>query len=1003
MTALEPIWQQAPCAALKVWREGDAVHWLSNAAASDWSTAHRLDDAAWHDAARSVEAALQAAAAQPGINLHIGGFQVPCQAVPLAPGWLLWLNLPAEAPAASTASRDDLALLDAFVRIGRFERDLRDGAVWWNAEMYRIFGLEPGHRAPHFDEVMRRVHPDDRQRLDVHRQAVLASAGRSQIRFRVRWPDGEVRFVHALTEVHGDADARKVRGVYIDETDSAALMQHHQQTSAQLAQALELAQVSVWRIDLNTRRAHYNDIGYRLAGLQPRPEGVDVDELRALAHPQDRQAMQDAADQAMTSDGVVDVEARYRNADGSYRHLLTRRVAQRDGQGQVVGLTGVSLNLGEMVAERERHQALARRMHRIAEAAGVGVWSIEGDDDQVQWNAQMFRIYGLPETATPPPVREWMGQRVHPADRQRVADERRLSRKSGSARFETEFRIVRPDGSLRWVACRSHRDSDGGKPVLHGIHLDMTRQRELDGALLLQQERLKLASHSAGLGIWESDFQADTIYWEERMYRLRGLDPNDPRTPRQIDKELVSPSDYALRVRTIRQHLVDRQPYQLEFEVRWPDGSVHWLASTGSAVFDEDGQPLRMVGLNWDVTERKRADAARRDKLAAERASQAKTEFVSRMSHELRTPLNAVLGFAQLALQDHKAPLPSAQQHRMTRIHTAGTHLLALIDDVLDLAAIEAGSLPLTLQPTALHAAIEDVRRWTAPLAAERHLQLHIEAGPAWVLADERRLRQVLTNLVSNALKYNRDGGEVFVTFQARSADDAEGFDLSVRDTGRGMSREQCAHLFEPFNRLGVEREGIEGRGLGLTTVRHLVALMGGQLQVHSRLGEGSEFRVWLRRASPPDELCASPCPLASVPHDVGERPPLSVLYIEDNAVNAMVVQELVALRPNVSCTTAVDGASGVASALRDRPDLVLVDMQLPDIDGYEVLRQLARHGAGKRRIALSANAMPDDVARARAAGFDDYWTKPIDFHRFLANLDRLAGELAAAPSLLQD
>ncbi len=1001
MTESTPIWQLAPCAALKIWREGDAVHWRVNAAALEWCSARQLVDADWRAAAQDIEASLRAADPSTQPALSIGGLQVPCQAVALPDGWLLWLQPPAP------ASHHDLALLDAFVRIGRFERNAAGDTVGWNAEMFRIFGLEPGNEAPAFDEVMRLVHPDDRQRLDLHRQQILGTTGRDQIRFRLLWPDGAVRFVHAMTEVSGPAGERKVRGVYIDETDSAALTQRHEQTSARLAQALELAQVSVWRLDLHARRAHYNEIGYRLAGLSPSPDGVDMDALRAMAHPDDRQAMQDAADQALASDAVVDVEARYRNPDGSYRHLLTRRVAQRDAHGQVVGLTGVSLNLGATVAERERHQALARRMQRIAEAAGVGLWSIEGDDDQVQWNAQMFRIYGLAENAAPPPVQEWMGQRVHPADRQRVADERRRARKSGSPLFETEFRIVRPDGSLRWVVCRSHRDTDAGKSVLHGIHLDMTHQRELDGALILQQERLKLATQSAGLGIWESDFQTNAIFWEERMYRLRGLDPSDPRTPRQIDKELVSAHDYALRVSAIRQHLVDRAPYQLEFEVRWPDGTAHWLASTGSAVFDEDGQPLRMVGVNWDVTERKLAEAALRDKLAAERASQAKTEFLSRMSHELRTPLNAVLGFAQLALQDRKAPLQSTQQHRLTRIHTAGTHLLALIDDVLDLAAIEAGSLPLITQPTALHAAIDDALRWTAALASERNVRVHVKAAQAWVLADERRLRQVLANLLSNAVKYNRAGGQVWIAFQAQADDADEGFSLSVRDNGRGMSAEQCAHLFEPFNRLGAEREGIEGRGLGLTTVRHLVAMMGGQLQVHSEQGQGSEFKVWLRRAAPPSGPATRSAPMPAQQRPDSGRPALSVLYIEDNAVNAMVVQELLALRPNISFTVAADGASGVAQALRVRPDLVLVDMQLPDIDGHEVLRRLTQHGAGRRRIALSANAMLDEVARAKAAGFDDYWTKPINFDRFLCDLDRLAEDLAddlvAAPSIHRD
>jgi CheY-like chemotaxis protein len=202
------------------------------------------------------------------------------------------------------------------------------------------------------------------------------------------------------------------------------------------------------------------------------------------------------------------------------------------------------------------------------------------------------------------------------------------------------------------------------------------------------------------------------------------------------------------------------------------------------------------------------------------------------------------------------------------------------------------------------------------------------------------------------------------------------------------LSPEQQAHLYEPFNRLGAEREGIEGRGIGLMTVHHLVRLMGGRLQVRSQVGEGSEFCVWLPGATQPVA--------ASAPAEAGEtRPPqadmLSVLYIEDNAVNVMVVRELIGLRPNVTLHVAADGRGGLDAAMRHRPDLVLVDMQLPDMDGHELLRRLHAQQLPSRIVALSANAMPDALKRARDAGFDDYWTKPIDIGQFLASLDRLA------------
>ena len=425
---------------------------------------------------------------------------------------------------------------------------------------------------------------------------------------------------------------------------------------------------------------------------------------------------------------------------------------------------------------------------------------------------------------------------------------------------------------------------------------------------------------------------------------------------------------------------------------------------------DAHGRIVGLLSSGEDITERQRADAEIRAlaaqleqrvrertadlqqaKDAAESANRAKSEFLSGMSHELRTPLNAILGFAQLlslTLRD------DAERQRVRQIESAGWHLLALINDVLDLSRIEAGTMSTSPEPVELGELIGSAMSLVQPMAAEHGITLTAPMGvaqAAWATADRRRLRQVLANLLTNAIKYNRRGGRVTTASRRLLLDGVPGWELSVRDTGRGLSAEQQAHLYEPFNRLGAEREGIEGRGIGLMTVHHLVRLMGGRLQVSSRSGEGSDFLVWLP-AAPPAE--AAPEPAADpAPQAAPQATPLSMLYIEDNAVNVMLVQEMVRLRPNVTLHIATDGRSGVDAVLARRPRLVLVDMQLPDMDGHEVLRRLRAQGCDSRLVALSANAMPEAVARARASGFDDYWTKPIDIGGFLAGLDRISAE----------
>ena len=767
----------------------------------------------------------------------------------------------------------------------------------------------------------------------------------------------------------------------------------HSAFNAALPQWISLSGVSVWRLDLATERIQLNDVGYEAVGVEPRPDGVDIGQFRAAIHPDDLEDVAQAAREAAASDRIVDLVTRYRTRDGGYRHWITRRVAQRDAQGRVVALAGVSIDQTERFVERQRAQALAQRISFITEAAGVGVWSADLHGDTFEWNEQMFRIYGIAPEAGPPSLVRFFNEIVHPQDREALRARSRLDPGAASGPVQLEFRIRRPDGSERWLSSWLRREWIDDRPVDNGVTIDVTELRMAAAQLREANERALLAAESAGIGTWERDLTSQVSVWNAQMYRLRGLEPVGGATPEALRIGSRHPDDGTSFDARMQRAVDEGTPFEEEMRVVWPDGSIHWIASRAIPQPGPSGRMERLLGVNWDITERKRAEQALREKAAAEQASRAKSEFLSRMSHELRTPLNAVIGFAQLLSQDAAEPLTARQAERVDRVHSAGLHLLALIDDVLDLATIESASLSLASEAVSLKAAVDDALQWTQPQAERAGVTLH--AGPldGWVQADGRRLRQILSNLLSNAVKYNRPGGEVRLRLAACAVQGRRGWQVCVRDTGRGMTPQQRAHLFEPFNRLGAEREGIEGTGIGLAIVRHLLGVMGGSIEVESTPGEGSEFRFTLPLAQ---------APAASAPGTADDVRPsaapategLRLLYIEDNAVNVLLVQELVAMRGNVQLLVAPNGETGVAMALAEQPDVVLIDMQLPDFDGFEVLRRLQAHGgsrAGRACIALSANAMPEDVDRARAAGFDDYWTKPIDFAQFLAKLDALA------------
>lgn len=375
--------------------------------------------------------------------------------------------------------------------------------------------------------------------------------------------------------------------------------------------------------------------------------------------------------------------------------------------------------------------------------------------------------------------------------------------------------------------------------------------------------------------------------------------------------------------------------------------------------------------------------------VAAEKANLAKSDFLSGMSHELRTPLSAILGFAQL-IESGMPPPTVSQKRSLDQILNAGWYLLKLINEILDLALIESGRLSLSPEPVALREVLQECETMCEPQAAKRGVQMHFPliSPHYFVRADRTRVKQVVINLLSNAIKYNRTGGRVTLTCTALSA---EWIRICIEDTGEGLAAEQLAKLFQPFNRLGQEASAEEGTGIGLVMTKRLVELMGGSMGVKSTVGEGSVFWFELHLTSERqadahstelDRVVAMPL--------LGEVNVYTVLYVEDNPANLLLVQELVARRPDIRLLSAPDGLQGIAMARASQPDLILMDINLPGLSGVKAMKILADDLATAHImvIALSANAIPRDIERGLEAGFFRYLTKPIKVDEFMDTLD---------------
>lgn len=464
-----------------------------------------------------------------------------------------------------------------------------------------------------------------------------------------------------------------------------------------------------------------------------------------------------------------------------------------------------------------------------------------------------------------------------------------------------------------------------------------------------------------------------------------------------------------------RKRLIESgEPQSYELRIINSSGKPMWIHLNATYEKNADGVP-QLRKIMTDISERKQAERTLRESeeryhkeqhrldqilqnsnielkqatAIAEKANLAKSDFLSNMSHELRTPLSAILGFAQLI--DSGTPSPTATQKRnLEQILRAGWYLLDLINEILDLALIESGKLSVSLEPVALAQVLRDCQTMVEHDAEKHRIEVTFRdiAAPYFVQADNTRLKQVLVNLLSNAIKYNKPNGTVVVSCAQISP---ERIRISVEDSGKGLLPEQIAQLFQPFNRLGQEYQAEQGTGIGLVMTKRLIELMDGEIGLKSDLGEGSTFWVEINIADQTQNIKSERAFKTlknSQPQNQNESH--TVLYVEDNAANLMLVEDILARRSDIQLITALDGISGIEVARAAQPKIILMDINLPGISGISALQILLKDPLTTHIpvIALSANAIPIDIQKGLDAGFFHYLTKPIKIEEFLDTID---------------
>lgn len=621
-------------------------------------------------------------------------------------------------------------------------------------------------------------------------------------------------------------------------------------------------------------------------------------------------------------------------------------------------------------------RVLGEALEMVLQANLVGTWQWDLAEQLVSWDDNMFRLFGEP--VHPDRVDTIWQLRVHADDVQRIEGDVDRLIAGEITEVQPRYRIHRADGLDRVLTGRTRvfHDTDGRPAFVFGVNWDVTEQEAVRTALADQRERLDVALQAAQMGSFRWDLKSGAVDFDAHLLSLYGAAHGAD--PTETYSRAIDPADLA-QVEADTARSMETGELRTRFRIHRPDGSSTWLESRARVYYDDAGQPDYAVGVNLDVRasiENERALVAARE--AALQASRAKSAFLATMSHEIRTPLNGVVGLAAALA---RTGLNAHQRDLLRALLASGRALRALIDDILDLSKIEAGGMEVRSAPLSLRGLLAELTDLLGAAAQDKGLTLSWEVAPGthdlW-LGDAPRLRQVLLNVVGNGLKFT-DEGAVEVVAEAA----APGVVFTVRDSGIGISDDAQRKLFRPFVQIDgstTRRHG--GTGLGLAISQQLVRHMGGEISVDSVPQEGSTFRFGVAMTRVDAELDPGP------QRDEGRLPgSLRVLVAEDNPVNQLVVREQLAALGIRDAAWATDGAEAVTLAHQRAYDVVLMDCQMPTLDGYDATRRIRADGACQNAavVALTAHATVEDRERCIDAGMDGFVTKPVGVEELAA------------------
>lgn len=828
----------------------------------------------------------------------------------------------------------------------------------------------------------------------------------------------------------------------------------------------QFANVGTWDWDILTGELYWSNRIWPLFGYEKETTETSYDNFLAAIHPDDRQEVMDAVTRCVENEEIYNIEHRVVWSDGSEHWVHESGDVVRGEDGTPLHMLGMVQDIdirktAELaLAEREKELQEAQRM------ASLGNWNFNFNSSEIFWSDEVYRIFGQDPEDFAPTI-ESIHDAVPTEDLNRLQEAEKTARVTGY--YDVMHHILRPDGEIRCVhqMAEAEFDADGDISMLAGTMQDITQRIRMEEKLDLQRKLLNMLHHSTTdfvekgdihrtmegmldtlLDLTESDygFTGEVLYEDGapylKMHAITNIDW-DKETKATYEEKLENGFEFRNlntlfgKVMTTQKNVISFNPTTDSDTGEVPEGhpAIHsffgvpifygnelvgmYGIANGKNGYGEDIiELLKPFNATYGVMihskrmmgqEIENREELIKTKTEAEEANRAKSQFLSSMSHELRTPMNAIIGFSQLLLTDINPVLSITQNENVNEIAMAGKHLLTLINEVLDLAKVEAGRVELSIEGIHLGDVVAESLQLIMPLSQKRSIGISIKRNgieiqfadlideQVIVEADAVRLKQAILNLLSNAVKYNSENGKIEISIEDQNNGRTR---LNITDTGGGLTEKQQLQLFTSFNRLGADATATEGVGIGLVITKKIVELMGGTIGVESQSGKGSCFwiefsnnnaGVVLEAKKNKQKDSSIPDIKKQIDDQENKDDTRTVLYIEDNPANLRLVQQVLGRLSNIDMWSAHEPFLGLELAEEHMPDLILLDINLPGMSGFEVLKELRKKKKTRDIpvVAISANAMPANISKGMDAGFNNYVTKPIDVTELLLAVDK--------------